>query len=131
MSYALKILGSIYLIISFILAILIIYNYGEIEVGIYYKYTETNVVAIGCSLGIVFQGVLVFCITLGLAKLIETNKAILDRLNISKISKKEPTLPTKKRYKKCSVCGELNDEDVNFCGKCDHYLKDSEVYNES
>lgn len=134
MKNTLRILGTVYLIVAVILAVVIIYNYGTVEVGVYYTQAETNPMAIGYSVGVIFQGLLVFCLALGLAQVIDKCEEVTYKLDmISSSTKKEnakeiaSTIRAIKRYKKCSVCGELNDEGANFCCKCDHYLKDSKI----
>ena len=71
MSKTLKILGIIYLVASIVIAIVIICSNGTVENGSFYVDTETNLLAIGCSVGVIFQGVLVYCVVGGLAQVME------------------------------------------------------------
>lgn len=134
MKGALRTLGVIYLIAAVILAVVIIYNYGTVEVGVYYAHAETNPIAIGCSVGVIFQGLLVFCLALGLAQVIDKCEEITYKLNtISSVESTNNSYNNSSisnianRYKQCSNCGTLNEESAKWCRGCNGYLRNSDI----
>lgn len=127
MSGVLRFLGVLYLIVVIGLSITLFCNYGFVEIdGYYSSYRELNPTIAGVAIGMVFQGLLVCYLACGLAEVIDTNKEILVKLR-DKANNEISIVANKKKYKRCSACGELNDEDANFCKKCDHYLEDTEL----
>lgn len=135
MKYTLRILGAVYLIVAFILAVVIIYNYGTVEVGVYYTHTETNLIAIGCSVGVIFQGLLVFCLALGLAQVIDRCEDILLKIDTNNsiagvnnsYNNNSSISNISNRYKQCSNCGTLNEESAKWCRGCNGYLRNSDI----
>lgn len=123
MKYTLRILGAVYLIAAVILAVVIIYNYGTVEVGVYYTHTETNPIAIGCSVGVIFQGLLVFCLALGLAQVIDKCEEITYKLDTISSNTE------KKKYLRCKNCGTLNEDNgySRRCKECDGILTNADV----
>lgn len=124
MSKALNLLGIVYLIGAIILAIMIFANYGSVEIGGYYsRHTELNPMAVGMAVGVAFQGALVFCLALGLAKVIDKCEEITYKLDtVGKNTEK-------KKYLKCKNCGALNEDNgyTRRCKECDGLLTNSDV----
>lgn len=89
MSNALRWLGIIYLLASIVIAVVIICSYGTVNDGVFYVDAETNLLAIGCSVGIIFQGVLVFCGTSGLAHVMDRSDEIANKLGIAEKTTEE------------------------------------------
>lgn len=83
MSNTLRWLGIIYLLASIVVAVVIICNCGTVDGGTFYVDTDTNLMAIGCSVGIIFQGILVFCGAGGLAQVMDRCEEIAHKLGIS------------------------------------------------
>lgn len=131
MSNVLRFLGFIYLIAAVVVGIVIIYNYGTVEVGVYYTSTETNWFAIGGGVGVIFQGMLVLCGVAGLAHVMDRSDEIADKINeisysVKAESSTEEAIPSG-TYKQCSNCGTLNEESAKWCKGCNGYLKNSEI----
>lgn len=124
MSKALNVLGIVYLAAAVILAVMIFFNFGSIEVaGYYHSHTEINTMAIGIGVGVIFQGLLVFCLALGLAKVIDKCDEITYKLDtISNNTEK-------KKYLRCKSCGTLNEDNgyTRRCKECDGLLTNSDV----
>lgn len=82
---AMQAIGWGNLIASVILAFIIFVNFGTAEVtrGSYYPYTEkaTNPIAVGTSIGVVVQGIIVLVFCLSLARILEYVSDIRSRLN--------------------------------------------------
>lgn len=95
MSKALRILGIVYLIVAIIIAVAIICSNGTASDGTFYVDTETNLIAIGCSLGIIFQGILVYCGAGGLAQVIDRCEEFAIKFDITDKTTKENFLETK------------------------------------
>lgn len=88
MSKALRMLGIVYLIVAIIIAVAIICSNGTAS----YVDTETNLIAIGCSLGIVFQGVLVYCGAGGLAQVMDRCEEFAIKFGITDKTTEENSL---------------------------------------
>lgn len=109
MSKTLKVLGIVYLIVAVLLAIMIFANFGT--------------VAIGAAIGVAFQGVLVSCLALGLAQVLNKCDEITNKLyTVGKNTEK-------KKYLKCKNCGTLNEDNgyTRRCKECDGLLANSDV----
>lgn len=131
MSNTLRWLGIIYLIAAVVVAIAIIYNYGTVTDGGFYLDEEVSLFAIGCSAGVIFQGILVLCGAAGLAHVMDRSDEIADKINeisssVKAESSAEEIIPSG-TYKQCSNCGTLNAESAKWCKGCNGYLKNSEI----
>ena len=82
---AMQAIGWTNLIASVILAFIIWVNFGTAEVtrGTYYPYTEkaTNPIAVGTSIGVIVQGIIVLVFCLSLARILEYVSDIRSRLD--------------------------------------------------
>lgn len=91
--FAMQVIGWGNLIISVILAFIILVNFGTAEVtyGTYYPYTQktTNPIALGTSIGVIVQGIIVLIFCLSLARILEYVSDIRRRLDQALIKDKE------------------------------------------
>lgn len=124
LSKVLKVLGIIYLIAAVILALAIFLGYGRVTgESMHYSHSELNWVAVSTAIGVLFQGILVSCLALGLGRVIDKCEEITYKLYNTNNSTE------KTRYLRCKNCGELN-EDTGYtrrCKKCDSMLTNADV----
>lgn len=119
-------LGIIFLISNIVLAFFIVKNYGWLIQGGYYGSEEKifNPVAWYVAFAVLFNGIIIFAFSMGMAEIIEKNDNILYKL--SNMQEKKEILSSTK-YKKCPDCGHLNSTYSSGCSKCEASLADAQI----